>query len=132
MPRFEAPRIGAMVFVCVALLFVFVAGVYACFGGWPRWYTASRARFWCAAGVQAVLLGFVVGLWLHLVPCFWLACDLGPEDEPMMRGLLWFVSWPVIALLLLLSCAGERDCGLVWRRRHTALTMETTSRGPRV
>ena len=47
--------------------------------------------------LQAVLVGLVVSLWLHFIPCIFWTCDWGASDGQGVRGAIWFGAWGLIA-----------------------------------
>ena len=70
----------------------------------------GRLGFAVCSLIQALVLGLVVGLWAHWIPCFWLTCDLSAEgDQARMRGLLLAAVGGGSALLacVLFSCTGS-------------------------
>ena len=106
-------RTGAVAFVAAAP--VVACFLFLCLGFcWsPKPCKVYKRRvFWMAAALQAAALGFAVGLWAHWVPCAWLACDLGPGDDVLLRGALLFVVWGVASCLLLLPCICGVQYGL--------------------
>jgi hypothetical protein len=116
-------RIGAITFVIIVLVVVLAVGACICLGLCPPLLrNASRTCFWTAAGAQVLLLGLLAGVWAYFVPCFWLACDHGPDDDYQLRALLLAVVWFVTTLVLLTPCAiGGWQCGLVRTEAHTTL-----------
>jgi hypothetical protein len=111
-------RIGAVVFVAalpIALCVVIVA-VYCC--RCKPFVARREGYFWTIAIVQAVAFGFLFAFWAHFVPCVWLTCDLGEGDNGTLRGLIWFVGWPVIVLALVAPCVFGRDYGMVVRSKR--------------
>lgn len=109
MRQYEGLQLAAIVFVCVLPLFV-CAGVawYLC-GRCPRWYVSKRTTYYGWVLGQAVLVGFVLSFWLHLVPCFWTACDLSPDDDVLLRALLWGVGWMGFSLIVCIPCLFTRS-----------------------
>ena len=108
-------RTGAVWFVAMAP-FALLATVAL------SWYldlrpqrTAFAFTFWFWACVQAILFGGAIAFWMHFIPCLWLACDLGPRDDGVLRGILWFGLWPVFAICLVLPCYFDRGYGLLER-----------------
>ena len=71
----------------------------------------------------AAAYGFVLALWAHWVPCFWLSCDLGAGDDADLRGALLWAGWPVASLMyLVLFCARGSVCGMRRNeRKHSRL-----------
>jgi len=55
--------------------------------------------------VEVVIWGLVLSLWLHFIPCWFWTCDWGPHDGEGFRGLIWFISWPIITISLFLLSA---------------------------
>lgn len=62
-------------------------------GRMPLDWREGMASFWFA---------FLIGFFLHFLPCLWWACDLGPADNGPARGAIWFGGWALFAVLLLL------------------------------
>ena len=115
MTSWNAYRSGALYFVVLApfALVLLIGILVQC--GFRKQRTSFPAFFWLLAILQAVALAGLISFWLHFVPCLWLSCDLGPEDDGTLRGLLWFVGWPAVTVLLLLSCLFGQEPGLVGR-----------------
>ena len=60
-------------------------------------------EFW-----KAFILGGLLGMFLHFIPCIWWTCDWGEYDGEGVRGAIWFISWPIIGLIILwLECHRE-------------------------
>ena len=79
---------------------------------------AGRLMYWTVGLTQAVVVGFAIGTWAHWVPCLWLACDLGEDDDPDLRVFVWIlVSAGVASVLLLSFVIGMSDplCMTRWR-----------------
>jgi hypothetical protein len=60
-----------------------------------------NSKLWLYGILQVSILGFIISFWAHFIPCFWLACDLSNNDDAIMRGLIWFIGWPISSLILL-------------------------------
>ena len=114
----KATRVGAVVFV------VGLPMVVLCMIPCVRPHRTSRE--WISKAcivVQALVVGFVLAFWAHLVPCFWLACDLGPDDDGYARGLVWFGGWPLTTLI---TGAVALRCKAVRLVRFEAATPRTS------
>ncbi|MBE36394.1 MAG: hypothetical protein CMI16_12700 [Opitutaceae bacterium] len=108
-------RLGAVLFVILAPFAVLTAAVCCSCLRLRRQRTIFVCNFWFWSAVQAIAAGGLIAFWAHFVPCIWLACDLGPQDDGVLRGALWFGLWPVITFLLILPCFFGRDYGLLAR-----------------
>ena len=98
-------RVGAVVYVFVFPV-AFAAGWLACRCArvevGPRAFALLAAL--CAAGA-----GFLWALWVHWVPCLWLACDLSEQDDGELRGWLLFAPWPALTLLFLWAFCAHKS-----------------------
>jgi hypothetical protein len=63
--------------------------------------------YWTLALPQLLVAAALFGMWLHWVPCLWLACDLSDDDDGALRLGLWIGGGVVAALLLLLAFRSE-------------------------
>ena len=108
-------RSGALWFVVLAPFVLLATVAVAASLGLKPQKTLFPLTFWFWAFAQAALFGGAVAFWVHLIPCAWLACDLGPRDDGVLRGILWFVLWPVFTVCLLLPCFMGRGYGLLKR-----------------
>lgn len=71
--------------------------------------------------VFAACYGFVLALSARSVPCVWLSCDGGEDDDPRLRDLLLWVGWPTASLVfLVLFCCRGQVCGIS-RGQHKRL-----------
>ncbi|CAB9525468.1 expressed unknown protein [Seminavis robusta] len=55
----------------------------------------------CPAVIKAVVLGGLIGMFLHFIPCIWWTCDWGEYDGQAVRGGIWFIGGPIIAAFIL-------------------------------
>ena len=57
---------------------------------WSLWYI-----------LWSIIVGCLVGIYLHFLPCFGLwSCDGSPNDRIQIRGGIWFISWFLITIFL--------------------------------
>lgn len=60
--------------------------------------------------VKAIVLGFIVGMFVHFIPCLWWTCDWGPNDGQGVRGGIWFISGAIIGVIVLcMGCMQVRN-----------------------
>jgi len=62
--------------------------------------TSNKYKYYAAFMSQTLFVGFLLGFWVHFIPCFWLACDLGPNDNGTFRGILWLTVWFICTILV--------------------------------
>jgi len=115
MSDWSAERTGAVWFVAGAPFVLLATVAVSSFLGFRPQRTLFPLTFWFWATVQAVLFGCAIAFWIHLTPCLAMACDLGPNDNGVLRGILWFGLWPVISIALILPCCFGRGYGLLQR-----------------
>lgn len=82
----------------------------------PKWA-------WGAVAIAfAATYGFVFALWARSIPCFWLSCDGGQNDDIDLRDLLLWVGWPAAsAAFLILFCFRGQVCGISRSGEHKRL-----------
>ena len=73
----------------------------------------------CHEVIKGAVLGFVIGMFLHFIPCLWWTCDWGEYDGEAVRGMIWFITGPIIGVWILWF-----ECNRSKRERTATVTAE--------
>jgi hypothetical protein len=102
--RWPGTRVGALLYNAIVLVFIAVV-----------WFFHRKEKRWAGAVVRYIrphrrgcphsvvhpcLLGFVLGLFLHFIPCIFWTCDWSEDDGEGFRGAVWFSVWGVTWVVL--------------------------------
>lgn len=70
--------------------------------------THNKYIYYLCLILQAIFMSFLLGFWIHFIPCFWLACDGSGDDDITMRGIIWVCSWG-LSFVMFTSCIGIKE-----------------------
>ena len=56
----------------------------------------------CSIIVLTFFAACLFGMYLHFIPCIWWTCDWGPHDGEGVRGAIWFITWPIAFIIMLI------------------------------
>ena len=114
-------RIAALIFNAVVLVLLFIPTTrrviflnpWTCCcsdANTPRDEDTQGRPNGCLILTKALVVGCIIGLFLHFIPCIWWTCDWGEYDGQGVRGAIWFTTWAVVALAILCwGCQWRRD-----------------------
>ena len=126
-------RIGGLLYVgVVACALLVVCATPGCWKTRATCLPRSRQCPWSC--IQPVLVGLLIGLFIHFIPCIWWTCvqqhprvpparplswpparahrcDWGEHDGAAVRGGIWFITWAVVAIGMAIANCTRQDKG---------------------
>eukprot|EP00756_Hemistasia_phaeocysticola_P049446 Hpha_TRINITY_DN23922_c0_g1::TRINITY_DN23922_c0_g1_i1::g.137761::m.137761 len=100
-------RVAALAFDGVVVVVVIVILLVP---GFNAFCCQVRGQHKCCVTIQALLGGFVAGLFIHFIPCIWWTCDWGDYDGEGVRGGILFAVWAIVAIVVfVVGCRGGKE-----------------------